>query len=43
MKKDEMARARHHQGEFYADREESEAWAASPDGHASMRELLRRP
>lgn len=34
-------RRRHMNGEFDATKDESEAWAASPDGQAVMRELLR--
>jgi hypothetical protein len=34
-------RARHLNGEFDASKEESDAWAASPDGQAAMRMLMR--
>lgn len=33
-------RARHHQGEFDASKEESDAWAESPDGQAAYRQLF---
>ena len=35
-------RARHHQGEFDATREESDAWAKSPDGQRALRELMKK-
>jgi hypothetical protein len=34
-------RARHHNGDFDASVEESEAWASSPEGQAAMAELTK--
>ena len=34
-------RKRHHNGDFDASAEESEAWAASSDGQDTMRQLIR--
>lgn len=34
-------RSRHHNGEFDASAEESEEWAASPDGQAAFKELSK--
>jgi hypothetical protein len=35
-------RARHHEGEFDASKEESDEWAAGPEGQDAMAQLLRR-
>lgn len=35
-------RVRHHNGEFDASKEESDAWAESPEGKAAYAELTRR-
>lgn len=35
-------RDRHHQGEFDATREESDAWASSPEGQAAFGMLVRK-
>lgn len=34
-------RQRHHDGEFDASKEESDAWAASPDGQAAFNQLTK--
>lgn len=36
----EALRKRHHAGEFDATKEESDAWAASPDGQETLSELI---
>lgn len=38
----EALRQRHLKGEFDASKEESDAWAASPDGKAAYAELTKR-